>query len=315
MNRETLVDRFSGSLLGLAIGEALGLPVDGLTPFEVICKYEQVDGFFPLPSKGIVAGQIGRETRAAAGCCKAILFQKEEGVLSEKAVVAFLEKTEARDPFNEHEPARGLFSKMAPVGLFASASGTPDQQMATACKRLAEKAEKRHVLAAFLYAVAVREIALNRDSIQNPYELYDSDKSLLVRLREISAKAESKMEDCETRLCDMLDFVRRRLMKKSDLMSFRNMLGGAAKPSESLCRCLFAFLRSPDEFQSVTAVAGCGGNASMDAALVGGLVGAYCGASFLPKDMRDQVENSVKIEAIATALAEACLPKSEPGGD
>ena len=42
----------------------------------------------------------------------------------------------------------------------------------------------------------------------------------------------------------------------------------------------------------------------MNGALVGALVGAYSGVSLLPKDMKEHLQNGVRIEGLATAMAE-----------
>lgn len=58
-------DRFLGALLGLAIGDALGMPTAGLTPDEVRERFGAIAGYLPRPQPGgdpIPAGEVTEET-------------------------------------------------------------------------------------------------------------------------------------------------------------------------------------------------------------------------------------------------------------
>ncbi|MFM9105324.1 MAG: ADP-ribosylglycohydrolase family protein [Chloroflexota bacterium] len=58
-------DRFLGALLGLAIGDALGMPLAGLSRDEIAARYGPIRGYHPLvdPERGDVeAGEVTEET-------------------------------------------------------------------------------------------------------------------------------------------------------------------------------------------------------------------------------------------------------------
>src|SRR3972149_11086113 len=61
-------DRIAGGLIGLAAGDALGLPLDGLTPYHVYRLYHaEIDGYFPdnRRKKKTQAGMYGPQTFCA----------------------------------------------------------------------------------------------------------------------------------------------------------------------------------------------------------------------------------------------------------
>ena len=59
MEENVLLDKAPACLLGLAIGDALGLPVYGMTPYEIAIAFGKLAGF--MPSSAGVAGKYGSE--------------------------------------------------------------------------------------------------------------------------------------------------------------------------------------------------------------------------------------------------------------
>lgn len=67
-------DRFLGALLGLAIGDALGMPVSGMTAGEIAAA-GGVDGYLPRPRPGdddIEAGEITEKTESALAIAESL---------------------------------------------------------------------------------------------------------------------------------------------------------------------------------------------------------------------------------------------------
>lgn len=61
-----LLDRFRGSLLGVAVGDALGMPTEGYTALEIASRFGQVRDMMPAPEghfhTGLHAGQFTDDT-------------------------------------------------------------------------------------------------------------------------------------------------------------------------------------------------------------------------------------------------------------
>lgn len=152
-------DRFLGSLLGLAIGDALGMPVEGWTPEQVADRFGRLDGYHPRTfpdGTEIKAGEFTDESEIAL--CVVESLTANNGVLDPDNVGArmlFLARGESRRwlrpdthaaldraeetllfrvPLDEDAPATGeVASRGAPIGLLHSVGGfEPDRLRADA---------------------------------------------------------------------------------------------------------------------------------------------------------------------------------------
>ena len=306
MDRNFLLDRVSGSLLGIAIGDAQAQVANNLTPFEVISKFHFLDGFHPDKNKGIEAGQYGCDARAALLVAKAIADAR--GIPSDAACKACVDGIAVHDP-NPSGPASSFLPRFIPIGLLAAMKGLSDQEVGNACK-LFGNGKKADVLGGVVLALVVRECVRNFDDLAGPKALYDDEKSLLARMVALCSGVESKLDPPDgPRLSEMLGYARRKLMAKEDFAKFHGIIGARPLVSDSLTRGLFQFLSCPDDFRTVCKATSLGGSASLDGAIVGGLVGAYCGTGVFKEDMRKEVKNGVSIEGLATKLVDECAPK------
>lgn len=182
------------------------------------------------------------------------------------------------------------------------------------CKFLAiPEMKKRDVLATFLFCYTIKEIVRNSENLTKPYELYDSDRSLISRMIEFCHGSEAKFEKeiGETPLSEYLGFVRKKLMANWELMRFSGLIGSGTGMAESLAIALFAYLQAPDDFSTICKTVSLGGPASLRGAMIGALIGATIGGTLLPADMKDQVEKGVTIESRAILFATTCLPPEE----
>lgn len=302
-------------MLGLAIGDAMGAPADGMTPYEVMRKFKQVDAFFISESFGQEAGSYTRETRAALVIAKPLA---SSGTLTPQVIEQVLSEFDHIEQPIKGETARVYFSHIVPIGLYAAIGTVSDQDVANLVKAIAVRRNltRPDILAGIVFALAVKEIIRNRETLTNPYELYDSDKSMAARLFGIAMKAQMKFEvkDLDDMLSERLEFVRKRLMNRGIEgmpVRFYGIMGNRPMVKDALCRAFFSFWKAPDEFSTICQTVTMGGCASLDGALVGALIGAYIGASGIAPDMKDQVKNGPKIENLATAMVDSCLPKQD----
>lgn len=306
MDKDFLTDRIAGGLLGLAIGDALGIPANGMTPFQVMSKlHAPIDGFFPSVNNGFTAGTYGPDSLAAIRITNAMAVS---GKLDEVSI------TEAIKNIEPTTNGIAMFSRVAPVGFYAAMTGQDGQDLINSCKIVCQGRPKRDILAAFVFAMAIRELIRFSKEMTKPYELFDGDKSLLARLVQICFMAEASFgeDEREDLLSARLDFVRKKLAGKScDLPRFFGLVGSSGGVAESLSISLFAYMSAPDDFATICRVVSMGGAAALHGAMVGVLIGATLGAGMLPSDMKDQVKNGVKIESLGIKFVEQCLPKVE----
>jgi ADP-ribosylglycohydrolase len=308
MDRNFLLDRVSGCLLGLGISDAMGQVANNLTPFEVISKYHFIDGFHSDKNRGIEAGQYGGDARAALLVAKSI--SESKGIPPPDACQLCSDIIFSSDP-HPSGTASNFLSRFIPIGLFAAMKGLPDQEVGNACKLFGGTAKKADVLGGVVLALVVKECIRNFDDLAiGPKGLYDDEKSLLARMIALCVGVEAKLDPSDgSSLSGMLGYARRKLMAKDDVAKFHGIIGSRPLVNDSLTRALFQFLSCPDDFRTVCKAVSLGGSASLDGAIVGGLVGAFCGTGGYREDMRSQVKNSVSIEGLATKLVEDCAPK------
>ncbi|HHT9120934.1 MAG TPA: ADP-ribosylglycohydrolase family protein [Candidatus Hypogeohydataceae bacterium YC41] len=88
-------DRFIGCLLGLAIGDALGMPFEGWSPVSIkrhwnaAFSQKGLKGFLPSPSRGLRAGQYTDDTLMAL--CHVRSLIEKGGVAPEDIGKRFIE--------------------------------------------------------------------------------------------------------------------------------------------------------------------------------------------------------------------------------
>lgn len=296
-------------MLGLAIGDALGAPAEDMTAFQVMSRFHApIDMFYPYQS--FKAGKYTCETMTAMNIVDALV--KGRGKFDEAIVTAARQTIAARCLYDNTMGARTLFAKVVPIGLLCAAHGFEGQEMVNMCKFLAiPEMKKRDVLATFLYAYVIKELLRNADELTKPYELYDSDKSLLSRLIEFCYASEAKFEKeiNEVSLSEYLGFVRKKLMANWDLERFNGIIGMGTGMAEALSFALFAYFQAPDDFSTICRTVTLGGPASLRGTMVGALVGATIGGSLISADMKDQVEKGVTIESRAILFGTSCLPE------
>jgi poly(ADP-ribose) glycohydrolase ARH3 len=331
MKKDVVSDRFTGSLLGLAIGDALGAPMDGLSPYDIHRYFGSVDAFFEPRDGKREAGTFTRHTQCTMIMTSAICGSVGKS-LRENIPPAFADAAKnARDwdaetrfaaeraskglPFDQcgSISATGSFLPRAiPMGLAAGARNISDEALLKGCEVATSFTHRGRgqALAAFVIAKVVRDCirrdAAGSDEMPDPYGLYRSNQSLLSR---IVLFCRSQDDADGLSIADRLDFTRKKLNTDATVEEFVGKHGNGDNFAEALCFSLFCFFRNYDEMAAVKRAASCGRAASLNASIVGGLVGAYCGTPFIPKDMYDDLEGSPTIVERSSRLFDVVYPK------
>jgi ADP-ribosylglycohydrolase len=330
VDKAELADKFRGALLGMSVGDALGMPAQGMSPYEVSKSFQLIDAFYPLKRMGMQAGQYTSASQLSLVVTKSII--KSRGV-DKKSVED--EYSSVTSPKNLPEDVRECMDKlrggwgdasaakssscsflprMIPVGLWASVARPSDGDLLRACKTVAlpSHGDRSAIIAGYVIAKTVMECVSESASLGSPYEMCESEKSLLSRIALVVRQAESKLSEEEMgndRMWMRLQEVGARLQAKSTAMEVSGIFGqgGDAKTVASVA--MFCFMSAPDDFTSTMTAASMGGESAVLAAVVGGMSGAFSGDEFMPADMVEHVENSTKIGALGNMLAESLTAK------
>ncbi|MBU4193536.1 MAG: ADP-ribosylglycohydrolase family protein [Actinobacteria bacterium] len=304
MAEKLLMDRFKGALIGCAVGDALGAPVEGLPPEEIALEYGRVttysDGRFG-------AGRVTSNTQMAVALAQSILEMgrgdrehvgrvfgrwikaSDDGIKEARGVgracaTASRRLSEGTSPDESGVPSAGCgaATRAAPVGL--RYYHEPDSLRRTA----SEQARLTHtdpaaaagaVAVALAVSLGVRdEGAVDRTSF----------------VEEIAGFVRNINPVLSGKIACLSDFLG---ASPEDGFDF---FGNGGHVMEAVPGALFAFIRSPYDFEeSVVIAASAGGDSSSLGAIAGAVSGAFNGLDAIPGRLKDPLEGRDYIESVA----------------
>jgi len=294
-----MTERFSGCLLGLALGDALGAPFEGSPPGEkplgsprpllrytddtemalgVAESLSEAGGFDPGHMAMKFAANFDPRRGYGPGAA-AVLARIREGV-------PWLEAS--RSVFPDGSFGNGAAMRAAPLGLFFHRDGRRLREAA----RGASAITHAHPLAqegALLIAWAVSAILRGRSE------------------GEILQGLEAEAETAEYR--EKLRAVKELLGKNEDAAAVIARLGNGVEALRSAPTALYAFLRYGGDY--LAAVGFClslGGDTDTIAAMAGALSGAKLGEGALPGEHVQRLEDAGRIRTLAVRLLSGPSP-------
>jgi ADP-ribosyl-[dinitrogen reductase] hydrolase len=297
-------DRYCGCLLGLAIGDALGMPFEGLDPQTISTQHGQVKEF--LPGYGLAAGQYTDDTIMAL--CMAESVVQEGRVASEdiaQRFVAWFDSGDLRGIGNtcresilnlkggtswresgvrgEWAAGNGTAMRIAPIGLLDCHNM---ERLREDCwtTSIITHDNPEAVAGATAVAYVIAHLVTN-----------DLDKeNLLSRAADFVGESE----------------VARNLFTAQDLLRSGTptaealaILGTGGYVVETVASALYCFLRTPTDFSTtVSAAVMGGGDTDTTAAVAGAISGTYNGLPNLPPQLVAQVEDCEKLQDLGRAI-------------
>lgn len=315
-------DRFAGCMYGIALGDALGWPVEfsswesiqkryganGIRGFETIrAPYEYTDDTqmsiytaYALLEDGDFVENVARQyiawyalqstpggSRAPGGTCmSAIRSYMTHGRYGTLA-----------DPINDSKGCGGVM-RTAPIGLVHDAK--------TAFKMGAEAAAVTHghvsgYLSAGFMSALISEIVAGKDlatsyttakAILMTYKGYHETLIAVERAYRRAVKANEYKLDVEATVLDI-----------ETLFGDSRPRGGGWIGEEALAIALYCAIRCPDNFaEAIIMGANHSGDADSTASMAGAIVGALVGASNIREDWKENVEDSDLLLDLANLL-------------
>lgn len=329
MSNSDFLDQATGALLGVAIGDAMGAPFDDMTAYDIYRKFGVPDGYFESLNYHRKAGDYTANTQLALLIASDVVktgakadrysFAKAHSDALDRARGWDSDTKNAAELFKKNQKfeecgaasTTGWFlPKAIPLGIIAAVRGTNDDDLIKAAEAIVSFSHKgkAQTLAAAAIAMVVRECLRRRigggDKFPSPHQLYQSDESLFAKIVSMCRRYESSAPFEQTSIADRLDFARRKLQAGCSVKEFVADNGNSHDMYEAVSFSLFCFFNRYDDFSGIAIAASRGRAASLNACLVGGMVGAYAGTSFLAnkKDMLDDLEGGQKIMILAEKL-------------
>lgn len=309
-------NRICGCFMGLAAGDAMGMPTRGMRPYDVLRKYQYIDGFYggrnPDGSETPPGTYTGVTQLALTNCVNLFSGGDPMDQMALPRMLADLRsKGKSRwEPFSKEGQSdhAEFVSSCIPIGLLASAEPIEAKAVLSKCKATTAKMARGRmsVLAAFAASWTVGELVRGQSSTDGLSDLYLSRESLMARLISTVSQVEDHIEKTEVvddRLSVRLGYVKSQVERGVSVEEFVGMNGNSWKCMESVPAAFFFFLKAPDDITSVRKAATMGGASSLVAGLCGAMIGASCGMGFLPESERESIEGHAKIMQAATKLA------------
>ena len=309
MEQDRLRDRFRGAMLGVAVGDALGAPFEGidmLSPVDL--KRLEVE---PGPLR------YTDDTHMTLGMAESLLERR--GFDGEHMAMTF-----ARN--YRQEPWRG-YGAGPPQVFRLLAQGVPwDKAGSTlfggtgsfgngAAMRVTPAA-----LAYYRYAQSVVSVAAQSALITHAHELGIEGAILQACAIAYLVQWDPATSFTLTRLLYLLDGVApgpvyrqklkrmKTLLPRAPLDEVIKELGNGIAAHEAVPAALYAFLRNPGSFsKSVLYAISLRGDTDTIASMTGALSGAYLGEDAIPVRWREEVEGAQRLRELADALLELTL--------
>ncbi len=337
MNDKELLDRIQGCLMGVAIGDALGMPVETMKHDDVMKLNDGkgVIGFMPPVQKrvwdtaNLKAGDTTDDWQLTRAVARSLIRTKgkldvvdcaDEHVLALKQSAFGWGKTTQRaiediwegrrlpgvDPLPPAEPGRGcgngIIMKVAPLAISARLHLVNSLDMWPEIKALGgiTHSDIRASIAAQAVAHCIR-VALN-DGI-----MYMDGRDISSGAMYGVIQAAVAVEDSESAGHD----VSMRIFRVYELIGtpdgVRTASGGGFHAVDTAAFCVGTFMRHPVDFRAgVLEAVNAGGDTDTNASIVGGMIGANHGLQCIPQEWQEFNPAFKEALELGEQLFEAC---------
>ena len=302
--------RVRGALLGTAIGDALGMPIEHLSHQNVRLYYKGIKEYRADEKRGeLDAGQWTGDTQRMLALARVLADsatrgghrERLRGALNELLPHArrwepgLLEALQQATTFAA--PSNGAAVTMAPLGAWLSKAESVDEDKKSDLVPLmsATHSHPASVAAAYGHAFAVRAALLAEADSFNVDAFWEAVHAETLAVERSSGDTDTSVSDRLAALRDNLD---------DFPLDLQDACGGTGvHASESWPFALAMFARNPHlpETTLLSAI-NVGGDANSVGALCGALLGALNGADAFPQAWHDGLEARDQILAVADAL-------------
>ncbi len=311
-------DRFVGCLLGVAIGDALGMPVEGWSREAIRVQYGVVAEFHPSPPRGLRSGQFTDDTQ--------MMLMHAESITSTGSVhgddlarrfVAWLRSGDVRGigrttlrsiqhlargvdwrqsgQTGELAAGNGVAMRIAPVGLFD-------------CQHLERLREDVRTAGVITHS--------NPESLAGGLAVAYGVARLVtaqVQPHMLIAETIAFVGDCE--VSRNLQQAQRLLQAAVPAADALTTLGTSGYVVHTVASAFYCFVRTPENLkQTIVEAVMAGGDADTTGAVAGALSGAHNGTQRIPAAWLEQVEHRAHIGELARRICALALGADATGG-
>lgn len=314
-------DKITGTLLGTAVGDALGMPIEGLSHQNVRTYYKGIKEYRPDDQRSdLDAGQWTDDTQFTFAVARALTDAEHVGDwpacaaeayvalrpearrwggTTQSAVDRLADGTPWQEAGNAERPTDGAAMRAAPLGIWWAATGHA-REGARAAIQPVLSVTHRHpaALAAGLGQAFAVQVAAQRT-----VETFDRE-GFWAELIDFVAWAENQLGADEDAVSTRLHQLAGHLDEFP--LDLRDLCGGVSvRADEAWPFAVAMFVRAPHLIENTLLSAiNVGGDADTVGAMLGALLGALHGWTAFPDEWRNGLEAREALEAQAAAFAE-----------
>lgn len=314
--QQEIRSRFRGCLLGLAIGDALGMPVEGARASSIRSRLGRVTDFLPAPWRNLQAGQWTDDTKMML--CHARSIADTGRVDPEDITRKFLDWMDGRD---WRGMGNATYSSIKRLGEGASPGESGETGEMAAGNGTAMRIAP---VALFL----CRDLEALRREAETASIITHNNSEAVAGSRAVSyAIARMVQEEIEpdellagmvefagpSGVSERLSMAGRLLKQEMDEEEALVRLGTSGYVVETVASAMFCVLKHRDDFaEAVIAAVNAGLDADTTGAIAGTLSGARNGLEAVPERWASQVEAAGEILDLADCIFELAYdPRAE----
>jgi len=303
--------KFEGCLLGLAIGDALGMPFEGWRPAWIVSKLgHKVDDFYPCKDRGLRPGQWTDDTKMALQLARSIIRRggrvdpadianaylewfdsgdlrgiggaTAESILRLKNGASWKESGKA----GEYAAGNGTAMRAAPIGLLN-------------CNNLDKLKDD---------SSADAVITHNNNEAVAGSRAVNFFVARGVCQHGLKEATPALIDDCvkfigACKVADQLKLAKKLLVEEVAASAALHTLGTGGYVVETVASAVFCFLKTPGDFGTTVISAVMGGyDTDTTAAVAGAISGAWNGTWGIPRKWIERVEDSAEFRSVAGKL-------------
>jgi ADP-ribosyl-[dinitrogen reductase] hydrolase len=299
-------ERFVGCLLGMAIGDALGMPVEGWPGEAIRASYGVLADFQPSPQRGLCKGQFTDDTQMMLMHAESIVATgRVDGDDLARRFVAWLRSGDVRGIGGStlhsiQRLERGIhWRESGQTGDFAAGNGVA---MRIAPIGLLDCHDMERLRQDVCIAGAITH--RNNEALAGGLAIAYAVARLATDATEPAALIEETIAfvgDCEV----TRNLQRARKLLDADVLAADALatLGTTGYVVHTVASAFYCFVRTPDNFkQSVIEAVMAGHDTDTTAAVGGALSGAYNGLQGIPRCWLEQSEDRKHIGELARQI-------------
>jgi poly(ADP-ribose) glycohydrolase ARH3 len=306
--KETLKDKFRGSILGCFLGDSFGAGFEGMTPDMARTHLNIISEKFPrtytddtdmtlaLAESILESGKVDPEG-IAQKFSEHCDLARGYGIGTIKAILALRSGAAwhqvSRVVFEKGSFGNGAAMRVSPVGLFYH------HDMEGLRKAATDQANITHAHPLGQWGAVMQASSVRLALLEDPQKPLKKEE-MIIELREVLWPGPVEYPKALNEIENMLI-----LEKRFEAKEVVRRLGNGIEAHRSVpSACYIALTHSPNVQEAIRAAISLGGDTDTIAGMVGTIVGAHVGERGLPTEWMEQLEDGPRGRSFARNLAE-----------